>query len=333
MTIHLFAHRYQAGDVVGYGRMSEVYRGRDLRMGRDVAIKVLRADLASDPSFQSRFRREAQNAASLNHPSIVGVYDTGEEQGEAGVIPYIVMEFVDGETLRDIWPPAVRWPAAARTGDRRGGLCGAGLLPPARGRAPGRHPGERHGQPRRRGQGDGLRHRPLGEERHGADHRARPPHDDHRHRAVPLARAGPRRHRRHPLRHLRRRLRTVRNTLRHTAFHWSFTGRCCLPTCPGGGPAAERADARLPRDIDALVLKALAKNPQNRYQTADELRKDIARAMTGRPVLATPVMTDEERREFQRAAPVRIEPIGAGPGRGAPGGPNPVARRGSDRDR
>jgi len=59
MTIHLYAHRYQSGDLVGCGRMSEVYRGRDLRMGRDVAIKVLRADLARDPSAQSRFRREA----------------------------------------------------------------------------------------------------------------------------------------------------------------------------------------------------------------------------------------------------------------------------------
>ena len=70
--------RYQVGDTLGFGGMSEVHRGRDLRLGRDVAIKVLRADLARDPSFQARFRREAQNAASLNHPAIVAVYDTGE---------------------------------------------------------------------------------------------------------------------------------------------------------------------------------------------------------------------------------------------------------------
>ena len=60
-----------------------MHRGRDLRLGRDVAIKVLRADLARDPSFQTRFRREAQNAASLNHPAIVAVYDTGETQTES----------------------------------------------------------------------------------------------------------------------------------------------------------------------------------------------------------------------------------------------------------
>ena len=102
MTAYLFGDRYQVGDTLGFGGMSEVHRGRDLRLGRDVAIKVLRADLARDPSFQARFRREAQNAASLNHPAIVAVYDTGETQGESGTIPYIVMEYVDGDTLRDV---------------------------------------------------------------------------------------------------------------------------------------------------------------------------------------------------------------------------------------
>src|SRR5690349_23061145 len=85
--------------------MAEVFRGTDVRLGRDVAIKVLRADLARDPSFQARFRREAQAAAALNHPSIVAVYDTGEETPGAGVnghAPYIVMEYVDGRTLRDV---------------------------------------------------------------------------------------------------------------------------------------------------------------------------------------------------------------------------------------
>src|SRR6202011_2716531 len=82
--------------------MSEVHRGKDVRLSRDVAIKVLRADLARDPQFQERFRREAQNAAALNHPAIVAVYDTGETRTDYGPLPYIVMEFVDGRTLRDI---------------------------------------------------------------------------------------------------------------------------------------------------------------------------------------------------------------------------------------
>ncbi len=80
----LLGGRYQVGELLGYGGMAEVHRGRDLRLGRDVAIKMLRTDLARDATFQLRFRREAQNAASLNHPAIVAVYDTGEERGPTG---------------------------------------------------------------------------------------------------------------------------------------------------------------------------------------------------------------------------------------------------------
>ena len=65
--------------MLGRGGMAEVRKGTDVRLGRTVAVKRLRTDLASDPTFQARFRREAQSAASLNHPSIVSVYDTGEE--------------------------------------------------------------------------------------------------------------------------------------------------------------------------------------------------------------------------------------------------------------
>jgi serine/threonine-protein kinase len=94
--------RYELGEIIGFGGMSEVHLARDLRLHRDVAVKVLRADLARDPSFYLRFRREAQNAAALNHPAIVAVYDTGEAAMPSGPLPYIVMEYVDGVTLRDI---------------------------------------------------------------------------------------------------------------------------------------------------------------------------------------------------------------------------------------
>jgi serine/threonine-protein kinase len=94
--------RYELGEILGFGGMSEVHKARDTRLHRDVAVKVLRADLARDPSFYLRFRREAQNAAALNHPAIVAVYDTGEAETAAGPLPYIVMEYVDGVTLRDI---------------------------------------------------------------------------------------------------------------------------------------------------------------------------------------------------------------------------------------
>ena len=101
----LVGGRYQLGELLGRGGMAEVRKGHDTRLGRVVAIKRLRTDLASDATFQARFRREAQSAASLNHPAIVAVYDTGEEPASDGsgvAQPYIVMEFVAGRTLRDI---------------------------------------------------------------------------------------------------------------------------------------------------------------------------------------------------------------------------------------
>ena len=99
----LLGGRYQVGELLGFGGMAEVHRGRDNRLGRDVAIKTLRHDLARDQTFQLRFRREAQNAASLNHPAIVAVYDTGEEHAPTGEeLPYIVMEYVNGRTLKEV---------------------------------------------------------------------------------------------------------------------------------------------------------------------------------------------------------------------------------------
>src|SRR6185312_11538579 len=100
---HRIGGRYELGELLGRGGMAEVRKGTDVRLGRTVAIKRLRTDLASDATFQARFRREAQSSASLNHPSIVAVYDTGEESTPDGISqPYIVMEYVAGRTLRDI---------------------------------------------------------------------------------------------------------------------------------------------------------------------------------------------------------------------------------------
>jgi hypothetical protein len=77
--------------------MGEVYRARDVRLSRDVALKVLHADIASDPARLRRFEQEAKAAGALNHPNIVAVYDTGECEGS----PYIVSELLEGETLRE----------------------------------------------------------------------------------------------------------------------------------------------------------------------------------------------------------------------------------------
>ena len=98
--------RYQVGELLGRGGMAEVHEGRDLRLGRRVAIKILKPELARDPAFLARFRREAQSAAALNHPNVVAVYDTGEDVlGEgptATIVPFIVMELVEGITLKEL---------------------------------------------------------------------------------------------------------------------------------------------------------------------------------------------------------------------------------------
>ncbi len=99
--------RYEVGEVLGRGGMAEVHLSRDSRLGRLVAVKMLRSDLARDPVFQARFRREAHSAAALNHPSVVAVYDTGEDSftddaGSTARLPYIVMEYVEGQTAKEL---------------------------------------------------------------------------------------------------------------------------------------------------------------------------------------------------------------------------------------
>ena len=102
----VLAGRYEIREMIGRGGMAEVHLGYDRRLSRIIAIKLLRSDIAGDPTFQARFRREAQSAAALNHPSIVSVYDSGEEQvttpnGAVRSVPYIVMEYVEGHTVRE----------------------------------------------------------------------------------------------------------------------------------------------------------------------------------------------------------------------------------------
>jgi serine/threonine-protein kinase len=97
MINSLLGGRYKLGEMIGTGGMADVYVAEDTRLARQVAVKVLRSDLARDPSFVARFRKEALAAAGLNHPGIVAVYDSGEEPA-----PYIVMELVNGHTLREL---------------------------------------------------------------------------------------------------------------------------------------------------------------------------------------------------------------------------------------
>ena len=97
MINQLLGGRYKLGEMIGTGGMADVYVAEDIRLARQVAVKVLRSDLARDPSFVARFRKEALAAAALNHPGIVAVYDSGEEPA-----PYIVMELISGHTLREL---------------------------------------------------------------------------------------------------------------------------------------------------------------------------------------------------------------------------------------
>jgi serine/threonine-protein kinase len=103
----IIAGRYELGELIGRGGMAEVHSGIDTRLGRTVAIKLLKADLAADSSFEIRFRQEAQASARMAHPTIVRVYDAGDEVtlDEYGIerhLPYIIMELVTGDVLRDI---------------------------------------------------------------------------------------------------------------------------------------------------------------------------------------------------------------------------------------
>jgi serine/threonine-protein kinase len=289
----LLGGRYQVGELLGYGGMAEVHRGRDLRLGRDVAIKTLRTDLARDATFQMRFRREAQNAAALNHPAIVAVYDTGDERGPAGEeLPYIVMEFVNGRTLKEVLAVEGRL-MPRRALEITADICSALEF----------------------------------SHRHGIIHRDIKPGN------VMLTQTGQVKVMDFGIaRALASGASTMTQTsaVIGTAQYLSpeqargeavdarsdvYATGCVLyellcghPPFVGDNPVSVayqhvREDPRapsesnrdVPPDLDAVVLKALAKNPLNRYQSAGEMRADLLRAVAGRPVLATPVMREDDR--------------------------------------
>src|SRR6478609_1898250 len=152
MVGYRYANRYQATDVIGQDEISVVRRGRDLLMDRDVAIRVLRADLPREPDMATSFRQVANHAAALNHPAFVAVYDTGDTPTDSGSLPFVVMEYVEGDTLRSVLgrQGPLPWRRALRIA---GELCAA--LP--------HHAGQRADGPACRGgrdrPGQGDRHR------------------------------------------------------------------------------------------------------------------------------------------------------------------------------
>jgi beta-lactam-binding protein with PASTA domain/predicted Ser/Thr protein kinase len=305
----LLGGRYQVGELLGYGGMAEVHKGRDLRLGRDVAIKMLRTDLARDATFQERFRREAQNSAALNHPAIVAVYDTGEEISATGEkLPFIVMEFVNGRTLKEVLAQEQRL-QPRRALEIIADICAALEF----------------------------------SHRHGIIHRDIKPgnvmitqNGQVKVMDFGIARA------------LASGATTMTQTsaVIGTAQYLSpeqargesvdarsdvYAAGCVLfelvigqPPFVGDSPVSvayqhvreeprvpSSINREVPADIDAIVLKALAKNPLNRYQSSQEMRADALRAVSGRPVMATPVMSQAETVAMQGGGPRQWQPQGA----------------------
>ncbi len=130
-------HRYRLDSRIATGGMGEVWRGTDTVLGRNVAVKLLKTEYADDPTFRSRFETEARHAAALHHPGIASVYDVGESSPDDGSVhprPFLVMELVEGQPLssllvggRDLDPDAVR-DLLAQVGDALGAAHAAGIV-------------------------------------------------------------------------------------------------------------------------------------------------------------------------------------------------------------
>ncbi|MEV6440609.1 Stk1 family PASTA domain-containing Ser/Thr kinase [Amycolatopsis sp. NPDC051716] len=297
-TPRLLSNRYELGETLGYGGMSEVHHGHDVRLGREVAIKILRADLARDPQFLERFRREAQNAAALNHPAIVAVYDTGEANAEFGPLPYIVMEYVEGRTLRDI--VKTEGPMSQkRAMEVMADVCAALDF------------SHRHGIVHRDVKPANVMITKNGAVKVMDFGIARAMHDGQSAMTQTAAVIG-----------------TAQYLSPEQARGESVDARsdvyaagCVLyelitgePPFTGDSPVAVayqhvREDPSAPSavnpavapELDAVVLKALAKGPANRYQSAAEMRSDLVRTLSGQRPVAPMVMSEDERTQVMNA--------------------------------
>ncbi|HEX6149491.1 Stk1 family PASTA domain-containing Ser/Thr kinase [Nocardioides sp.] len=284
----LIGGRYELGELLGRGGMAEVRKGIDTRLGRVVAIKRLRTDLASDATFQARFRREAQSSASLNHPAIVAVYDTGEEpatDGSGVAQPYIVMEYVAGRTLRDILREG-RKILPERALEITSGVLSALDY------------SHRAGIIHRDIKPGNVMLTPSGDVKVMDFGIARAISDASSTMTQTAAVVGTAQY----LSPEQARGETVdsRSDVYSAGclLYELLTGR---PPFVGDSPVAvayqhvrEPADppsdhdTDLPPDVDAIVMKSLAKRVEDRYQSAAAMRSDIERYLAGRPVHAAP---------------------------------------------
>jgi serine/threonine-protein kinase len=279
----LLGGRYELDGIVGRGGMAEVFRARDIRLDRVVAVKTLRDDLARDATFQARFRREAQSAASLNHPSVVAVYDTGEDMSGSSHVPYIVMEYVDGRTLRDLLRDDRRL-LPERALEITDGVLRAldyshrsGIV--HRDIKPGNVMLTRNGE---------VKVMDFGIARAVSDAQATMTQTA---QVIGTAQyLSPEQARGERV--------DARSDLYSTGclLYELLTGR---PPFLGDSPVAiayqhvrenpvppSRLDPEIPPWADSIVLRAMAKDPAQRYQSAAEMRTDIQRALSGVPVAA-----------------------------------------------
>lgn len=291
--IRKLGDRYELGESIGRGGMAEVFESRDTRLGRRVAIKILRPDLAKDPTFQSRFRREAQSAASLNDPNIVAIYDTGEdtleEYGHSTVVPYIVMEFVDGQTLRQILG------SGRRLMPERALEITAGILAAL-------DYSHRHGIVHRDIKPANIMLNRAGDVKVMDFGIARAIADSTATMTAASAVMGTAQYL--SPEQARGEVVDARSDLYSTGclLYELLTGR---PPFTGDSPVSvayqhvsenptppSQVDSGVPVALDPLVMKALAKDPDHRYQTASDFRSDVERAIAGMPVTSAVPVTD-----------------------------------------
>ncbi len=290
----MLGDRYEIGEVIGRGGMAEVHEGRDLRLGRRVAVKILRPDLAKDPTFQARFRREAQSAAALNHPNIVAVYDTGEDtltspDGQQVVVPYIVMEYVDGMTLRQLLA------SGRRLLPERALEISAGILSAL-------DYAHRHGIVHRDIKPANVMLTRTGDVKVMDFGIARAMNDTGNTMTATSAVMGTAQYL--SPEQARGEVVDSRSDLYSAGvlLYELLTGK---PPFTGDSPVSiayqhvsempvppSQVDAGVSPEIDAVVLHALAKRTDDRYQTAADFRADVERAVAGAPVTAAvPMVT------------------------------------------
>jgi serine/threonine-protein kinase len=292
--------RYEIGDLLGRGGMAEVHRGQDTRLGRTVAVKMLRPDMARDPSFQARFRREAHSAASLNHPAVVAVYDTGEDEFGGNPVPYIVMEYVEGSTLRDLLASDSRL-VPERALEIVDGVLAALAYSHQQGIV---HRDIKPANVMLTRSGD-VKVMDFGIARAVADMGATMTATS---AVIGTAQyLSPEQARGEQV--------DARSDLYSTGclLYELLTGR---PPFFGDSPVSvayqhvreepvppSQVDPDVPGNADAIVMKALTKDRDSRYQTADEMRADIAAAQAGRAVVAPPPPVTQQMERTQVVAP------------------------------